>query len=163
MPNHVRKFKAELVGFRRRQCWKCGKIKRIEHFYKQKCGLLGRRRTCKDCHIIWRRRHDLEKKFCGISIESYNAMVENQKGLCAICRQPERYVNVRGRLRILCIDHDHMTGMIRELLCNRCNRIIGYAKDNVEILEAAAAYIKRHRLEIPDKVIEMPFQKEEDR
>jgi hypothetical protein len=161
MPNHVRKFRAEVKAPRRRQCWVCGKTKRIENFNRGSKGLLGRRRDCKDCHNAQARKRHLMKNIHGISIESNNEMVEKQGRVCAICRQPERYISARGHLRILCIDHDHATGLIRELLCNRCNRIIGYAKDNSEILEAASSYIKRHRREIPRNVIEMPIQNEE--
>jgi len=46
-------------------------------------------------------------------------MLEEQNGLCAICRRPPP-----GKHR-LGIDHNHMTGQIRALLCKNCNRDVG--------------------------------------
>lgn len=53
-------------------------------------------------------------------------MFEAQGGRCAICRQPEttRASNGSGAHRLLSVDHDHMTGRIRGLLCHRCNSAI---------------------------------------
>jgi hypothetical protein len=76
----------------------------------------------------------------GVSVEEYNAMVARQNGLCAICGGPER-PGVK-----LSIDHNHRTNVVRELLCQKCNFMIGYADENPERLEAAAEYVRRHRL-----------------
>jgi hypothetical protein len=65
-------------------------------------------------------------------------MVEEQHGLCYICRKPSAY---RG----LHIDHCHATGNIRRLLCNDCNLGLGKFKDNPELLEKAAAYLREFR------------------
>ena len=39
------------------------------------------------------------------------------------------------------VDHDHITGKIRGLLCVNCNTILGRAKDSVFILEAGKRYL----------------------
>lgn len=62
-----------------------------------------------------------------------------QDGCCAICGQSEKELK-----REICIDHCHITGHIRGLLCGRCNSLLGFAKDNVYILEAAAAYLREN-------------------
>ncbi len=72
-----------------------------------------------------------------IRLEDYNALLKSQNGVCAICRQPEM---VEGKS--LAVDHDHMTGEIRGLLCNLCNRILGYAKDSVVTLSSAIDYLE---------------------
>ena len=61
------------------------------------------------------------KRSYGIVISDYEKMFLKQDGKCAICGQA-RY-NRKGHL---CIDHDHMTGEIRGLLCPPCNVMLGY-------------------------------------
>lgn len=81
-----------------------------------------------------------------ISMQDYNQMLENQGGVCAICKQPETHKR-NGKLKALAVDHHHGTGKIRALLCCDCNTGIGKLRDNPEILEAAAAYIRKHAAE----------------
>lgn len=74
----------------------------------------------------------------GISLEEYRAMEKEQGSVCAICNQSE---TAKGFLR-LSVDHCHETGEVRGLLCANCNRMIGMAKDDPAILEAAIRYLK---------------------
>lgn len=62
-------------------------------------------------------------------------MVE-QKGLCKICHQPPN-----GRWKRLAVDHDHLTGKVRGLLCHSCNAGLGHFKDSVDALRSAISYI----------------------
>src|SRR6185503_3329992 len=57
-----------------------------------------------------------------ITIDDYKALLVKQGGKCAICFRDKG--NARGHR--LYIDHDHETGLIRGLLCSRCNSAIGY-------------------------------------
>jgi hypothetical protein len=80
------------------------------------------------------------KKKYGFSLEGYNILIKNQKGLCAICKSfGTRRKN--GEIR-LGVDHDHITSAIRGLLCDRCNFMLGSAKDDPVILEAGASYLR---------------------
>lgn len=53
----------------------------------------------------------------GITSEEYDHMLDMQDGRCAICRRSPRSKH-------LAVDHDHTTGHVRGLLCDRCNRIL---------------------------------------
>lgn len=90
------------------------------------------------------RARNLRKRF-GISLEQYEAMFRSQNGLCAICKHPERRKGKDGNVLPLCVDHDHETQRIRQLLCGDCNTAIGLMKDDVLRLNAASEYILRHR------------------
>ena len=84
--------------------------------------------------------YQLKTKY-GITEEDYNNLLEQQNGLCAICKQPED--NSTGkRSNLLCVDHNHTTGKIRGLLCKSCNLAIGSMKDSVDRLSAAIHYLK---------------------
>jgi hypothetical protein len=69
------------------------------------------------------------KKY-GMTLEQYEAMHEAQKGLCAICGEPNQ------NNRILCVDHDHKTGKVRKLLCTNCNSKLGIYEANKDKFEA---------------------------
>ena len=79
----------------------------------------------------------------GISLEKYNEMHAIQGGVCAICGNPETSKR-NGKTRWLAVDHCHDSLKVRGLLCGSCNPMIGYAKDNISILERAIEYIKSH-------------------
>jgi|SRR5450631_1007372 len=90
------------------------------------------KRICKKCaslQVRLRKRH--------LSIEQYQAMRERQSDLCAICGK-----DLEGGT--LSIDHCHRTGKVRALLCNSCNLLLGFAKDDPEILMKAIAYLREH-------------------
>lgn len=79
----------------------------------------------------------------GISLDTYNQMLAAQNGVCAICKSPETHKR-NDKVKALAVDHHHGTGKIRALLCADCNTGIGKLRDSPEILEAAAAYIRKH-------------------
>ena len=39
------------------------------------------------------------------------------------------------------VDHNHKTGAVRALLCNRCNSVIGLTGESVTILKAMEEYL----------------------
>ena len=58
-------------------------------------------------------------------------MFDTQNGVCASCGQPEwREDHRTGKIRELCVDHDHATGAVRGLLCDDCNVAVGRLKDD---------------------------------
>lgn len=80
----------------------------------------------------WRNR--IRRDF-GITEQEYNAMLVAQQGVCAICRQPPK------RIR-LDVDHCHATKKVRGLLCNKCNRGLGWFCDSDVLMVRAANYLK---------------------
>lgn len=96
-----------------------------------------------------RRRYNLspKRRACnwknnyGISIEQFEKMLEMQGGVCAICHRPETQI-LYGKVRLLSVDHDHITGAVRGLLCSECNRGIGQLGDDPLRVESAARYLR---------------------
>ena len=84
-------------------------------------------------------RHDLFKLY-GITQEDYDALLEKQHGVCAICHKPSKPGGKRSASR-LHVDHDHETGRVRGLLCNRCNLGIGHLHDSPVLLLSALKYL----------------------
>lgn len=99
--------------------------------------------NCVDCDAVskskikhlmrWRR---VQKEY-GISEAEFGSMYHNQQGKCAICQHDVDDVKMH-------IDHCHRTGMVRGLLCQRCNQAIGLMRENEETLKAACEYIRKH-------------------
>lgn len=111
-------------------------------------GTNGLSRYCKDCYKVYedtqreQRMHKMLKRNYGITPEQYDALHDAQNGLCAICGQPETKV-MKGIRCVLAVDHDHVTGKIRGLLCTRCNAGLGQFGDNIESLAKAIDYLKK--------------------
>lgn len=82
----------------------------------------------------YRRNAKLKYKY-KMTLDDYEKMLKDQGGVCVICR---RYPEERD----LCVDHDHATGLVRGLLCDLCNRMLGQSGDNAELLEAGAKYLR---------------------
>lgn len=74
-----------------------------------------------------------------LNLEDYKKMLTRQKGVCSICKKPP----LRGQR--LYVDHDHSTNRNRDLLCHKCNSVLGLASDSLEILRSATHYLKKHR------------------
>lgn len=77
----------------------------------------------------------------GIEPEEYERLLEEQDGVCAICGSEDNGFNQHGTKRFA-IDHNHTTGDIRGLLCNRCNTAIGLLQDDPDIIRKAEAYVR---------------------
>jgi len=83
------------------------------------------------------------KKQYGITLDEYDPMLEQQKGVCAICGEKETNLDTRtGRIFELAVDHCHETGKVRGLLCTKCNTGLGAFKDSVELLNKAINYLQ---------------------
>lgn len=141
----------------RNVCVICGVRKEREEFPKAPGCSDGRRRTCKKCSYETvakavkrrdpsefseaRRRARLKYAF-KMSLEEYNALFEQQGGVCRICQQPERAFSKRsGKTMWLTVDHCHHTMRVRGLLCKMCNTALGQLGDDRGRLLQMIAYL----------------------
>jgi hypothetical protein len=83
----------------------------------------------------------------GISTEQYEAVLAAQGGRCACCGS---VANASGKR--LFVDHDHVTGAVRGVLCHKCNAGIGSLGDNIEGVRRALAYLERSQQAPPLRV-----------
>jgi len=87
----------------------------------------------------------LKSKY-GIDKQTYNQILKDQDGLCAICRKPETATDPKNQtIKRLAVDHDHKTNKVRGLLCTKCNIGIGIFQDSEELLYLAINYLKKHK------------------
>jgi hypothetical protein len=98
---------------------------------------------------VWRRltakelKNNTLKRTFGITLDQYNSMLEQQRGLCAICFHPEKCKSISGGQKALSVDHCHKSGIVRGLLCDRCNRGMGLLRDDPSVLKNAINYLER--------------------
>lgn len=150
-----------------KNCSKCKKTKPITDFDKDGYASSGFRSRCRVCKNAERRayyvlnkdrlkhhwrtawaakspqqRRRIRAKRYGITPERLASLLEAQQESCAICKEKFTEGNVP------CVDHDHSCCIkgscgkcVRGLLCNRCNKLLGLAQDDPNILQEAIRYL----------------------
>lgn len=118
-------------------CTKCNLPKTEFYPRTDRKGRRVEHSQCKDCQRAYqitrspiRRMRKLDRRY-GLSLDGYQAMCDNQNDSCAICQQPA----------LLHVDHNHLTGQVRSLLCGSCNRGLGMFRDDPSIVLRAANYL----------------------
>ncbi len=81
------------------------------------------------------------KKY-GLTLQDYLARLRQQRNRCAICGQHERARRPSGKRKRLAVDHCHVTGVVRGLLCTHCNHTLGRMGDDPRLLRRAADYLE---------------------
>lgn len=131
-------------------CSKCKEDKPLSEYHKRANRPCGVKSQCKECYKNYpaklkrrdnyMREYDLFKSY-KISLEEYEKMLKQQNNCCKICN-----INIgtlhNKRKKNFCVDHCHSTGKIRGLLCDSCNKGIGFFNDNTSLLEKAILYLK---------------------
>jgi hypothetical protein len=120
-----------------KKCIHCGFKKPLSDFHKDKNRLDSHRSECKLCHNIQDKNNARKRKY-GISNNEFLSLKSKQNGNCAICfnkLKPGIYSH---------LDHCHKTGKIRGILCNTCNRGLGYLQDSQDNLKSALKYLKKY-------------------
>ncbi len=88
--------------------------------------------------------YTMKKRF-GITLEQYSRILKEQNGVCAICGNKETHKHQSGKIKELAIDHNHITGKVRGLLCERCNHGLGKFNadsNGIELLCSAISYLR---------------------
>lgn len=90
----------------------------------------------KNLHKEWAERNKSKIRLSQIKYnlteEEYEALPNLPKA-CEVC----------GNTENLCIDHDHITGKVRGVLCSRCNSALGLLGDSKEVILKLASYIEK--------------------
>lgn len=133
----------------------CGELKDESEFYAGSSGKLES--VCKKCKYKRKRKYlssnpkaakkkkEADRRYeersgrakkrlekYGLSEDQYKDMYLQQNGKCLVCSAEKE---------VLCVDHNHDTGQVRGLLCNKCNLGIGYLQDNPMNLKRAMEYL----------------------
>jgi hypothetical protein len=112
-------------------CSKCGELKTLDEFFQRKDSPNRKyKAACKNCECDYGKEYRA-KKLYGITVDDIQSIKTDQNDSCAIC----------GEVTVLVVDHNHTTGAVRALLCNLCNRGLGYFRDNPKLLLAASDYL----------------------
>jgi hypothetical protein len=120
-------------------CPACKSIKPHDDWHRSRRTRDGLASQCKSCRKVSSRRDHLKRTF-GITEEERAAILKRQGGVCAICGTPDPEH----------LDHDHATGKIRGILCNRCNMGLGLFSDDPVRLQSAINYLRGLRVEVFD-------------
>jgi hypothetical protein len=123
-------------------CARCKEVKSVDEFGKNRSEKSGLTNYCRPCHSaamaeIRRRNHGSGRNYLlkhryALTEERVEQMVAEQGGVCVIClRNDPKHV-----------DHDHLTGLVRRILCFKCNGGIGQFEDDPERLRRAAEYLE---------------------
>jgi hypothetical protein len=155
-----------------KECSVCKVTKPLDSFYKSPRGTFGRYQYCKKCSNektnAWRKRNPEAdaairertkknnpfghkasrlKSSYGITREQYEQMLQRQGGVCAVstCGKEilSRFSAVPAPLKLTaCVDHNHATGAVRALLCQRCNYVVGVLESHPGIVRAGDEYLR---------------------
>jgi hypothetical protein len=79
----------------------------------------------------------------GITLIAYEARLAEQQGVCAVCGKAEGVFGRHGEIKKLAVDHNHITGEVRDLLCDVCNRTIGMLETGRASMAQLGEYIAR--------------------
>lgn len=89
--------------------------------------------------IMNARKYHLKKTY-GMTVDEYMDLYEAQEGKCAVCGTTEP----GGRFKNFAVDHDHVTGHNRGLLCYTCNVALGLLKEDPDTMRALLSYTESH-------------------
>ena len=124
-------------------CSCCNRTLPIDNFYIRS---YKDKNTLKSIHKEWRREHPnyskewAERNKSKIRLSqikyNYNLTEEEYEALPKACE-------VCGSTKNLCIDHNHITGKVRGVLCSRCNSALDLLGDSKEVILKLASYIEK--------------------
>lgn len=142
-------LKVGVSGRIEKKCSKCGTVKHVDLFHRNRAMHDGLANYCKPCAIAnsaaWARgpgKARRRERAYGLTEAQYEALLVAQNRVCAICHSARARKSEQGAGCALHVDHDHETGAVRGLLCFSCNAGLGKFGDDPDRLMAAAAYLQ---------------------
>lgn len=131
-------------------CVKCGLAQPKKQYSKAKSRTDGLRGECKSCFKMYYAKYKEENSYIlkekikakhrlrryGIGNTEYGELLNRQKGHCVFCSKTS------DGLKSLAVDHCHVTGNVRGLLCSSCNRLLGQLERNKYFADTFQYYIR---------------------
>ena len=117
---------------RRQRQWASLSAAQKQEYGQRQRQVAGRERLAQ-----WARNSHLKRTY-GLTQKSFQTLLLQQGGTCAICFEA---IGQGTPLRAV-VDHDHESGTVRGLLCDRCNHALGHLKESAEIARRAALYLQ---------------------
>lgn len=144
MVGRMRKVSGCFGGeFKVKACKRCGEVFKPKSAIHKYCGSWLTKNTC--AYIVYymsrRVRH------YGVTIEYIEELYEKQLGLCAICDKSMSYGEYQ-------IDHSHVTGKVRGLLCRGCNMSLGHVEKE-DWLNKVLKYLKMDKIRMEKRVLKV--------
>ena len=150
-----------------KKCPKCKLTKTLSEFPKDKTKKDGHGGYCKPCGVKktaeWKEKQRTNGKWgeyaqkyarqkglarYGVTVEWYERKLVEQNGRCAVCgkRGEELRPHYLTKKPVrLAVDHSHVTGKNRGLLCETCNWLVGTVEKNKNLIPSVLHYLDRHR------------------
>lgn len=119
-------------------CKSCERVENLKRYVPKGKSTLPKDLRCLDKNVQHLAKVRMLKHRYNLTFEEYELMYKNQNNSCKICAIPKELGGRKG----LHVDHCHITGRVRGLLCCSCNSAIGKLKENKNILNNAIAYLK---------------------
>jgi hypothetical protein len=117
-------------GYKR--CSGCRAQLPLAQFHAHKTQRDGLNAYCKSCRSQQNRAAHLKHSY-GLGTDELRVMIEQQRGVCAICKRRDPVQ----------VDHDHLFGSVRGVLCFPCNVALGHLQDDIELFQNAIDYLER--------------------
>lgn len=141
----------KMFNDREKYCSRCKKWLPLENFTIQSNEPSGRSNYCRVHQREYYRKYNTTEKRkkwmlnhrygkYGLTEEKYNELLKKQDGKCAVCGKEEKFMS-KGHIKKLAVDHDHLTGKVRGLLCLHCNLILGLLKDDLSLIPKFEKYL----------------------
>lgn len=99
------------------------------------------------------RKDYILRKTYGITFQEYNTLLKKQNGGCVCCGMKNKTLQKEFN-KSLVVDHSHVTGKVRGLLCVYCNRALGMVTENpysnvspLQYVKNTLKYIEEHNME----------------
>lgn len=120
------------------------RVKRLayqkEYYANNKERFRNRKRVAPEVRRGINRRYWLKSEH-GITVEQYKAKLSLQDNKCSVCLT--KLSKVSHKSNSPHVDHDHKTGVLRDILCSRCNQALGLLDEDAGKLQSMIDYVER--------------------